>query len=77
MDLVPDAAIQQNLFYTEDREKLSMLMDVIDDLNNGLVKNRVGLAVQGTGTRKWKLKQERLSPCYTTQLSDVLSINCK
>ncbi|MFT0577694.1 Y-family DNA polymerase [Bacteroides thetaiotaomicron] len=77
MDLVPDAAIQQNLFYTEDREKLSMLMNVIDELNNGLVKNRVGLAVQGTGTRKWKLKQERLSPCYTTQLSDVLSINCK
>lgn len=77
MDLVPDAAIQQNLFYTEDREKLSMLMDVIDELNNGLVKSRVGLAVQGTGTRKWKLKQECLSPCYTTQLSDVLSINCK
>ena len=70
MDLVPDAAIQQNLFYTEDREKLSMLMDVIDELNNGLVKSR-------TGTRKWKLKQECLSPCYTTQLSDVLSINCK
>lgn len=39
MDLVPDAAIQQNLFYTEDREKLSMLMNVIDELNNGLVKN--------------------------------------
>ena len=38
MDLVLDAAIQQNLFYTEDREKLSMLMDVIDELNNGLVK---------------------------------------
>lgn len=76
MDLVPDDAIQQNLFYQQDREKLSKLMEVIDKLNSGLIKNQVGLAVQGTGVRKWKLKQEHLSPCYTTQLSDVLIINC-
>lgn len=76
MDLVPDDAIQQNLFYQEDREKLSRLMKVIDELNSGLIKNQVSLAVQGTGVRKWKLRQEHLSPCYTTQLSDVLKINC-
>lgn len=77
MDLVPDDAIQQNLFYQEDREKLSRLMEVIDELNSGLIKNQVSLAVQGMGVRKWKLKQEYLSPCYTTQLSDVLTIECK
>lgn len=76
MDLVPDDAIQQNLFYQENREKLSRLMEVIDELNCGLIKNQVSLAVQGTGVRKWKLRQEHLSPCYTTQLSDVLTINC-
>lgn len=77
MDLVSDDAIQQNLFYTEDSAKLSRLMEVIDELNKGQTKNLVSLAVQGTGVRRWKLKQERLSPCYTTQLSDVLTIECK
>jgi hypothetical protein len=77
MDLVSDDAIQQNLFYTEDSAKFSRLMEVIDELNKGQTKNLVSLAVQGTGVRRWKLKQERLSPCYTTQLSDVLTIECK
>lgn len=77
MELVPDDAIQQNLFYQQDQEKLSKLMEVLDKLNSGLMKNQVSLAVQGTGVHKWKLKQEHLSPCYTTQLSDVLTIECK
>lgn len=77
MDLLPDTAIQQNLFYAEDWRKQSKLMTVIDELNSGQIRNRVGLAVQGTGIRKWKLKQEHLSPCYTTQLSDILSVNCE
>lgn len=77
MDLLPNTTIQQNLFYAEDWEKQSRLMTVIDELNNGQIRNRVGLAVQGTGIRKWKLKQEHLSPCYTTQLSDILSVNCE
>lgn len=77
MDLVPDDAIQQNLFYKEDREKLSRLMEAIDELNSKGIKKQVNLAVQGTGVRKWKLRQEHLSPCYTTQLSDVLTIECK
>ena len=36
-------------------------------------KNKVKLAVQGTG-RKWKLRQEKLSPCYTTRFSDILEV---
>ncbi|HIF49794.1 MAG TPA: DUF4113 domain-containing protein, partial [Cytophagales bacterium] len=24
--------------------------------------------------RKWKLRQEKLSPCYTTRFADVLTI---
>jgi DNA polymerase V len=36
-------------------------------------KNKVKLAVQGNG-RKWKLKQEKLSPCYTTRFADLLEV---
>jgi DNA polymerase V len=36
-------------------------------------REKVKLAVQESG-RKWKLKQERLSPSYTTLLSDMLEV---
>ena len=37
----------------------------------------VRLAVQGFD-RKWRLKQEKLSPCYTTRFGDILEVNiCK
>ena len=73
MDIVPDRAIQQNMFDTVDREKQKKLMEVVDQLNNGFTRNNLSLAIQG-GHRKWKLKQELLSPCYTTRLSDVIKI---
>lgn len=73
MDIVPDRAIQGNIFDTVDREKHKRLMEVVDKLNSGFTKNNLTLAIQG-GRRKWKLKQELLSPCYTTRLSDVIMI---
>ena len=73
MDIVPDRAIQQNMFDTVDREKQKKLMKVVDRLNSGFTRNNLSLAIQG-GRRKWKLKQELLSPCYTTKLSDVIKI---
>ncbi len=73
MDIVPDRAIQQNMFDTVDREKQNKLMEVVDRLNSGFTRNYLSLAIQG-GRRKWKLKQELLSPCYTTRLSDVIKI---
>lgn len=73
LDIAPDYAIQQNIFDTVDRDKHQKLMKVIDKLNSGFTKNNLTLAIQG-GHRKWKLKQELLSPCYTTQLSDIIMI---
>lgn len=73
IDIVPDSAIQQNMFDNVDRERLKKLMKVVDRLNSGFNRNNLTLAVQG-GRRKWKLKQELLSPCYTTRLSDIINI---
>ena len=36
-------------------------------------RDKVKLAVQGS-SRKWKLKQEKLSPCYTTRFEDMLEV---
>ena len=73
IDIVPDSAIQQNMFDNVDRERQKKLMKVVDRLNSGFNRNTLTLAVQG-GRRKWKLKQELLSPCYTTRLSDIINI---
>lgn len=73
MDIVPDTAIQQNIFDTMDREKHKKLMEVVDRLNSGFTRSNLYLAVQ-SGQRKWKLKQELLSPCYTTKLDDIIKI---
>lgn len=75
-EIVPSDAIQGNLFNSTDREKLKRLMNVVDRLNQGFTKNKLSLAVQGTN-KKWNLKQELLSPRYTTKLSDIITINCK
>lgn len=73
MNISPCNATQQNLFDTVDRGKQQKLMKVIDKLNRGFTKNNLTLAVQGE-QRKWKLKQESLSPCYTTKLNDIIKI---
>lgn len=75
-EIIPDSAIQTSLFDPLDREKHSRLMTVVDQLNDGFKRNNLRLAIQ-EGDRKWRLKQERLSPCYTTRISDVLHFKAK
>nr|WP_262895212.1 DUF4113 domain-containing protein [Parabacteroides distasonis] len=42
-------------------------------MNSGFSRNNLSLAVQG-GQRRWKLKQELLSPCYTTKVNDIIKV---
>lgn len=66
---------QLGLFDSIDRDKREKLQQAIDRIN-GEHNQRVKLAVQGTG-RDWKLKQEQLSRRYTTDMNEILTINCK
>ena len=66
---------QMGLFDTVDRDKRKRLMRAIDKVN-GEHRQLIKLAVQGTG-REWKLKQEQLSQRYTTDMNEILTINCK
>ncbi len=46
------------------------LMAVVDKIKaKGL--SRVGFASQGTGSAEWMMRQEHLSPCYTTRWEDL------
>jgi DNA polymerase V len=69
MDICSQNTIQTNLFDTIDRSKDKKLMDVLDNVNERYGRNTLKFAVMGNG-EQWKIKQERLSPCYTTRMSD-------
>jgi len=71
--IVPQEQVQLSLFDKLDREKRKSINKAVDKLNATMGKDKVKLAVQGSG-RKWKLKQEKLSPCYTTRVSDMLKV---
>lgn len=71
--IVPNTPLQTDLFDSVDREKQKRLLKTVDGLNGSLGSNKVRLASQGYGN-KWKLKSEKLSPCYTTKLNDVIEV---
>jgi DNA polymerase V len=71
--IVPQEQTQLSLFDSLDREKRKSINVAVDKINATMGKNKVKLAVQGNG-RKWKLKQEKLSPCYTTRFTDILEV---
>jgi DNA polymerase V len=75
LNLVPENEVQGGMFDTRAREKGKALMQVFDVVNKRFGKGLVRYAAQGYQT-KWKLRQQKLSPCYTTDINQVPVINC-
>jgi DNA polymerase V len=73
--IVPEVNVQTSLFDTVDRERQSKALQSIDKLNARYGRDKVRIAAQGF-ERKWKLRQEKLSPRYTTRMEDLIVINC-
>ena len=75
-DTVPADQVQLNLFYSEQgKEKRKNLYKRIDFINQTMGRDKIQLLGQGIA-KKWKLKQENLSPCYTTRWTDLLRVHC-
>ncbi len=72
LDFVPESLNQTTLF-EKPNEKHKVVMKALDALNTRYGAHKVKLAAQGLG-RTWKMKQEKLSPNYTTQFSDIISV---
>ncbi len=72
--IVPQNQLQTALFDEVDRERDHKMMVLMDELNNRYGKMTLGLAAMGNG-RKWKMRQERRSPSYTTNWDNLLNIN--
>jgi len=75
-DIVPERPLQTSLFDNRDRIKFGKIMETIDNVNARYGRNHLKIASQGFD-RKWKMKNEKLSPAYTTSLKDILKISTK
>ncbi|HZH68161.1 MAG TPA: DUF4113 domain-containing protein, partial [Chitinophagales bacterium] len=71
-DFTPEEVMQTTLFESRDERHIP-LMKAVDAVNRLYGQQKIRLASQDL-QRVWKMKQEKLSPCYTTQLSDIISI---
>ena len=72
MGLTPNSETQLSLFNTSN-PKHQPLMSIIDKMNKSYGKNKIKFATQSID-RQWKMKQEKLSPSYTTRINDIVSI---
>lgn len=68
--IVPDTAIQGNLFTEKIPSKNRMLMSMIDNVNFSMRDDIIKFAASGT-TRNWKMRQELRSPRYTSRWEEI------
>jgi DNA polymerase V len=73
-ELIPEDQQQTALWDDPARQRYKSLMKVVDKINGELGSNTVKFALQGMN-RKWKIRQEMLSPGYTTKWKDILNID--
>ncbi len=72
MDITPQEQRQISLFENSDLRH-QVLMDVVDKLNHSIGQQKIKLASQNLD-RTWKMRQEHLSPRYTTQLKEIITV---
>lgn len=73
-DFTPENNSQITLFENRNERHIP-LMQAIDKINLQWGQQKVRLASQDQ-KRVWKMKQEKLSPRYTTHLNDIITIKC-
>lgn len=72
MGISPNEQTQLSLFNNEN-PKHAPLMSTIDNMNRSYGTQKIKFGSQALD-RVWKMRQEKLSPFYTTKIKDVISI---
>jgi len=72
--IVPDSAVQGNLFVAEVTHKKRLLMNMMDNINFSMRDDILKFASSGT-TRNWKMQQNFHSPRYTTRWEEIYEIS--
>jgi DNA polymerase V len=73
MDITPEKNTQLAVFENSDPRHVSLML-AVDKLNTAFGQQKIRLGSQDT-KRIWKMKQEKLSPRYTTHLSDIITVH--
>ncbi len=73
MGIVPEERVQGSLFSGVDEAKHAAVMKQIDRINAKYGRDTIKIAAQGSG-EKWKLRRQKLSPCYTTRWEDIIKV---
>jgi DNA polymerase V len=73
LDIVPVSQVQRALFEPPKQRSVETLMDTVDRANKFFTRDMVRFASQGY-EKKWKLKAGFLSPRYTTNPGELLTI---
>ena len=73
MGLIPAAQVQGSMYDARNRATDREVMSTVDKVNTRFGKDLVRFARQGYSGR-WKLRQSKLSPCYTTRIDEILTI---
>ena len=73
MDFTPENNQQLNIFENRDARHIP-LMKAIDKINSRYSKDIVRLSTQAPG-RTWRMKQEKLSQHYTTDINEIIKVN--
>lgn len=76
MDLTSADNAQQMLFDERPKERDERLQKTIDHINHQYGKSALKVATQVLNTNEPLTKREKLSPCYTTNLRDILVLKC-
>lgn len=72
-DLVPEATAQLPLFDDRDRIRRRKLMTAIDEVNAKMGSGILFFAAQGI-EQPWKMRRGKLSPNYTSQWDELMSV---
>ena len=73
-ELVPDTTKQFNMFTEEDPRHMA-LMQAMDKVNSKMGGRVVRLGAQAKKT--WDMQQNMMSPRYTTNINDILVVQCQ
>ena len=74
--IVPENRVQQDMFDNLDRTKHSKVNNILDTLNKKYGADVLRIGSLGVA-KQWNLKAEKLSRCYSTRWSDLITIVSK
>jgi DNA polymerase V len=71
LDLVPDDLIQGNLFAADPDANQQQMQAVVQEIERRFGRGTIFLAATGGPHASWKMRQEHLSPRYTTSWNEL------